>query len=149
MTKSQKKSAVDAGMRLRHVRLSLGYTRDQMAAALNLAPATIKNAENGFQHVGADKMARIEMLLANPPPVPPSPQKAETGYSMPSHAAETREDPSPWGNPPPAMLDIVATAVVDPAVRAAVDGMVAAGLTPRAAWRAILQAKLLAEGEKP
>ena len=117
----------------------MGMDLEEFSAAIGRETKTIRLAEAGNQALGRRSWERVEQLIAGRRPV----------YSQPSllGGIEAREDPLPWGTPP-AMIETIVNAVIDPAVRAAVDGMVAAGLTPRAAWLAILQAKLLAEGDQ-
>jgi transcriptional regulator with XRE-family HTH domain len=70
------------GKRLREIREALGLSRIQLASKLGIGVATLKNAENGGQMIGARTLADAEDLLAprvdgraapavtSPPPAP-------------------------------------------------------------------------------
>lgn len=63
MTERPKKVAGEDGERLRKCRIRLGYSRDEMAKALNVSAATIKNAENGYQRIAQDRLDRADLLV--------------------------------------------------------------------------------------
>ena len=102
----------------------LGYTRQQMGDALNVSPATIKNAENGHQRLAQDKIDRAEMLAVAPetPVTPALPACTSTAEDVARQVISV-------------MLDAKASGAVDAICKAT-------GADKRDIWLAAVKGKL-------
>ncbi|MFA5635695.1 MAG: hypothetical protein WC977_07295 [Anaerovoracaceae bacterium] len=65
MTKNDKK---ETGEHVRAIRERLGYSRDQLGAAIGVSAITVKQVELGFQNLGGAASKALETLGQKQPP---------------------------------------------------------------------------------